>query len=81
MTESIRARPKCYDRPSFKDTILVPYGRLAQYNSTLHARETTPLLKYIPDPMSKGCKQHGPMGEATLHPEDWNCEGCKWRPA
>ena len=45
-------------------------------------REMTrlPRMVEIPDPMSKTCQQHGPMGEATLHPEKWDCAGCMWKP-
>ena len=38
----------------------------------------SPKMVEIADPMSKGCQQHGPLGEATLHPERWDCAGCKW---
>jgi hypothetical protein len=39
-----------------------------------------PRMSRISDPMSKGCQQHGPLGEATLHPERWDCVGCVHKP-
>lgn len=68
--------PRCYNRPAFKDTIRVQKGYFKENGPFNGARK----MVQIPDPMSKGCQQHGPMGEAHLHPEDWNCVGCKWKP-
>jgi hypothetical protein len=64
-------RPRCYNRPPFVDTLLVPNGWNLAGGRVIEA---------IPDSMSKGCQQHGPMGEATLHPEQWACGGCVWKP-
>lgn len=64
-------RPRCHNRPPFNDTVQVQDGW-----NLVGGR----VLKAIPNPMSKGCKQHGPMGEATLHPEQWACDGCEWKP-
>lgn len=65
------SRPSCYNRPAFKHFTVVPIGW------TVDGKRDT---AFIPDSMSKGCKQHGPMGEATLHPEAWDCVGCEWKP-
>ena len=64
-------KPSCYNRPPFKDYLAAPIGW------TDDGRRD---MAYIPDPMSKGCQQHGPMGVATLHPEQWACDGCRWKP-
>ena len=64
-------KPRCYNRPPFNDFVCVPVGW------TAYGELQT---DYIRDPMSKGCQQHGPMGEATLHPELWACDGCRWKP-
>ena len=65
-------KPNCYNRPAF-----FPYLQV-QTGWTEDGRRIT---AYLPDPMSRGCQQHGPLGEATLHPEKWDCEGCCWKPA
>ena len=67
-------KPNCYNRPPFKDTVLVQDGWMWREMTRL------PRMVEIPDPMSKTCQQHGPMGEATLHPEKWDCAGCCWKP-
>lgn len=71
-------KPNCYNRQPFKDTVEVQVGWVNSnewmYKAQLRRVET------IHDPMSKGCQQHGPMGEATLHPDKWDCGGCRWKP-
>lgn len=64
-------KPRCYNRPPFKDTVEVQLG---------WGPNCTRAMAHISDPMSKGCQQHGPLGEATLHPEQWACDGCRWKP-
>lgn len=64
--------PNCYNRPPFKDTVEVQDGWSPIYNADGYTRN----MKTIPDPMSKGCQQHSPLGEATLH--GWDCAGCRW---
>ena len=64
-------KPRCYNRPPFKPYVAAPIGW------TDDGRRD---MTYIPDEMSKTCHQHGPMGEATLHPERWDCAGCEWKP-
>lgn len=64
-------KPRCYNRPPFKPELSVPDGWSAAGRR---------VWNIILDPMSKDCKQHGVMGEATLHPEDWDCAGCRWKP-
>lgn len=63
------ARPSCYNRPAFKDTVQVQAGWGLNYGRVMVS---------IPDPMSKDCKQWGALGEAKLN--GWNCAGCKHRP-
>lgn len=64
-------KPNCYNRRAFAPYVAAPIGW------TDDGRRE---MAYIPDPMSKTCQQHGQMGEATLHPEKWDCAGCKWKP-
>jgi hypothetical protein len=61
--------PKCYNRPPYQDHVYVQNG---------WTEDGRRIMAYIPDDMSKGCPQHGPLGEATL--KKWNCEGCRWKP-
>lgn len=69
-------QPNCYNRQPFAGTRIVQNGwELTEINGV---DTLMPHLVEIQDNMSKGCHQHEPMGEATLHPEDWNCDGCKW---
>ena len=72
-------KPSCYNRPPFKDTATVRDGWRPFWVKDSHTLYS-PLVIDVPDPMSKTCQQHGPMGEATLHPEKWDCEGCCWKP-
>lgn len=69
--------PNCYNRPPFKDTVQVQDG-WASYAPAFGFVTQLRKMKTIPDPMSKGCQQHGPLGQATLH--GWDCEGCRWKP-
>lgn len=74
-------KPSCYNRPPFKTSVKIQDGWLNTYmiDASLQTEQVRIAhTKYIPDHMSKGCQQHGPMGEATLHPEDWDCAGCRW---
>lgn len=68
---STMPKPRCHNRPPFKDTIQVQDG---------WGFDGFRFMVELPDPMSKGCQQHGVMGEATLHPEQWACDGCSWKP-
>lgn len=68
--------PPCHNRPPFQDSRLVQDGwELVNLDG---AMTQMPVMKLIPDEMSKGCQQHGPLGEATLRGLD--CDGCKWKP-
>lgn len=62
-------RPSCYNRPAFRSKITVQHG----WNIDNKRHMIT-----IDDPMSKGCQQWGPLGEASIH--KWNCAGCNWLP-
>lgn len=70
--------PACFNRPPFSDTVAVQDGWCAQL-LPFAGKTRVPRMITIPDPMSKGCQQHGPKGEATLH--GWDCRGCRWKPA
>lgn len=72
-------KPRCHNRPPFNDTVQVQDGWYGQILPFV-GKTRIPHMVEIPDPMSKDCKQHGPMGEATLHPEQWACDGCEWKP-
>ena len=65
----IATYPACYNRHDFHQFAQVQNGW------TEDGRRVT---AFIPDPMSKGCQQWGPQGEATLH--NWNCIGCRHKP-
>lgn len=76
-------RPRCHNRPPFKDTVIAQDGWVYEIVRLLgggEAQTRSPIVKEVPDPMSKECQQHGASGEATLHPEDWDCAGCVWKP-
>lgn len=62
-------KPKCFNRPPFKDYIEVQTGW------TEDGRRIT---AYMPVGMSKGCQQWGVLGEGTLN--GWDCTGCIWSP-
>ena len=70
------AKPSCYNRPAYKDSIFVQDGWKKAKAGKAIIR--LPLMKLIPDPMSKNCQQWGPMGEAKL--KNWDCQGCRWKP-
>lgn len=79
-------KPNCYNRQAFKATVIVQDGwkdvilkEMAIAGGDALATRL-PLMVELPDPMSKGCQQHGQKGEATLHPEQWDCDGCQWKP-
>lgn len=71
-------KPACFNRPPFKDTAIVQDGWYWQILPFV-GKTRIPHMTEIPDPMSKGCQQHSPLGEATLH--GWDCDGCRWKPA
>ena len=64
-------KPSCYNRPDFQQFAQVQNG---------WTEDGKRITAFVPDNMSKGCQQHGPMGEATLHPEQWACDGCRHKP-
>lgn len=61
--------PQCFNRKAFRDYIEVQIGW------TEDGRRRT---AFMPAPMSKGCHQNEPLGEATL--SGWDCTGCIWAP-
>lgn len=71
-------KPNCYNRPPYKETRIVQDGWTSPIGNMTAI--VSPKMVEIADPMSKGCQQHGPLGEATLHPERWDCAGCRWKP-
>jgi len=83
MYESSRLKPACYNRPPFKDSVTVQdgwcYEKVRDELGRI-LRIRMDVMVAIPDPMSKTCQQHGPLGEATLHHGDWDCVGCEWMP-
>lgn len=75
--------PNCHNRPPFGDTVIVQDGWVLEMILNEHGepvRTRLPRMVEITDPMSKGCQQHGSKGEATLHPGEWDCDGCRWKP-
>lgn len=62
------ARPSCYNRPDFLNSLMVPNG----YHSGLR------LSTVIRHTMSTDCRQWGPAGEAKKR--NWNCDGCRHKP-
>lgn len=75
-------KPNCYNRQAFKGAVIVQDGWIngAEIFSGVGVCTRKPRMVELPDPMSKGCQQHGPKGEATLYPEQWDCGGCRWKP-
>lgn len=71
-------KPSCYNRPPFRDTREVQDGYERPIGNM--SAVIVPRMVTIDDPMSKGCQQWGPLGEATLHPERWDCVGCVHKP-
>lgn len=69
-------KPRCFNREPYRDTVEVRDGWEDVCVGGYWIR--APRIIEIPDPMSKGCQQHGPKGEAKLH--GWDCEGCRWKP-
>lgn len=61
--------PRCYNRDPFNGTVEVQDG---------WTEDGRRIMKRITDPMSKGCHQHDPLGEAAIF--QWNCDGCRWKP-
>lgn len=69
-------KPSCFNRPPIKASRVVQDG---WFDAVVDGQAThLPRMVEIPDPMSKGCQQHSPLGEATLH--GWDCTGCQWAP-
>ena len=65
-------KPDCHNRPDYLDTVTVQDGwRIA-------GDSRAPIMRTIPDPMSKGCQQHSPHGAATIY--GWDCAGCRHLP-
>lgn len=75
------AKPSCYNRPDFKDTVTFQDGweekTIHLSGSSEGVRLRLPRMVTLPFTMSKDCKQWGPFGEAKL--KQWDCLGCKWR--
>ena len=79
-------KPNCFNRPAYKDTVEVQDGWYAGIYKTgkdgdvfpVRAPTRSPIMRTIPDPMSKECMQHSPHGAATIY--GWDCEGCKHEP-
>ena len=74
-------KPHCYNRPPFRDSVIVQDGWIFETILNEHGepvRTRLPRMVEINDDMSKNCQQHGPMGEATLH--GWDCTGCRHKP-
>lgn len=67
-------KPACYNRPAYRDRVVVQEG----WAPTHDGFSRIPIMKSIPDQMSKGCQQWGPLGCAKIG--NWNCDGCKWKP-
>ena len=69
------SKPLCYNRPPAADTRRVQDGwTLVEFEGAL---TQIPVMLTIPDNMSKGCQQWGPLGEARL--KGWDCDGCRWK--
>ena len=75
-------KPDCHNRPDYADTVTAQDGwRKAHVRdvATDELFETRlPIMRIIPDPMSKGCQQHSPHGAAMLY--GWDCAGCRHLP-
>ena len=65
-------KPDCHNRPDYADTVTVQDG----WRTDVDTR--APIMRIIPDPMSKGCQQHSPHGAATIY--GWDCAGCRHLP-
>lgn len=59
------SKPKCFNRPAYKDTITAQDGWSEDGRRRMVER---------PNRMSKECQQHTAHGEATIW--GWDCEGC-----
>lgn len=77
VVSAMSERPKCYNRPAFPDHEVVQNGwfDIPVFPGVSYR---VPYMVRIPNPMSKGCQQHEPFGEARRN--GWNCDGCKWKP-
>jgi hypothetical protein len=62
-------KPACFNRKPFLNYLEVQIG---------WTDDGRRIMAYTPDEMSKGCQQHGALGEATLNM--WDCTGCPWMP-
>lgn len=74
-------KPICFNRPDCLDTVTVQDGWENVKVRDIHGRVVdtrVPVMRTIPDPMSKTCQQHSPHGAATIY--GWDCDGCKHEP-
>ena len=74
-------KPDCHNRPDYADIVTVQDGWEDVRITTNMGRvidSRVPVMKTIPDPMSKECMQHSPHGAATLY--GWDCAGCRHLP-
>ena len=74
-------KPDCHNRPDYADTLTVQDGWEEVRITTNLGRvidSRVPIMKTIPDTMSKTCQQHSPHGAATLY--GWDCAGCRHLP-
>ena len=75
------AKPNCFNRPAYKDTVEVQDGWDHVKIRDIHGRVVdtrVPAMKTRPNPMSKQCMQHTSHGAATIY--GWDCDGCKHEP-
>ena len=74
-------KPDCHNRPDYADIVKVQDGweQVQVHDIYGHDVDTrAPIMRTIPDPMSKGCQQHSPHGAATMY--GWDCAGCRHLP-
>lgn len=67
-------KPKCFNRPDCKDSLLVQDGwDYVSINS--HVTIRVPVMKRIKSVLSKNCNLNDEFGAAKMY--NWNCKGCK----
>ena len=75
-------KPNCFNRPDIADTVEVQDGwRTGRFITGADGESfqtRAPIMRTIPNPMSKECMQHTAHGAATIY--GWDCEGCKHEP-
>ena len=74
MTEKPKNPNGCYNHKPYVDTVIVPDG-WDYFRDGKNQPQRTPLLKDIPNPMTKDCQY-------TLHQNnhaDPRCAGCIWQ--